>query len=326
MELPAALAAALERELRGVARGDLAERALAVSTAYRGGGGSAPVIRDRQSALAYALTRAPATFAACARVMSELERVAPGFGPASLLDAGSGSGSASWAAAEAFPRLSQVTWAEANGPLLDLAIRLAAEARGALSSAKVLRGDLATAELPPADLVMASYVLAEIAAPRQATLVRALWAATRGVLALVEPGVPDGYARLLAARDGLIAGGATILAPCPHQAVCPLAPPDWCHFSVRLPRSRDHRLAKRAEASFEDEKFAYLLAARPQVAAIAPMPRILARPRETKPGLEFKLCTVGGLEHRFVPRREKLAHAAVRRLGWGDTLAGSAGP
>ena len=176
------------------------------------------------------------------------------------------------------------------------------------------------------DLVMASYVLAEIAAPRQATLVRALWAATRGVLALVEPGVPDGYARLLAARDGLIAGGATILAPCPHQAVCPLAPPDWCHFSVRLPRSRDHRLAKRAEASFEDEKFAYLLAARPQVAAIAPMPRILARPRETKPGLEFKLCTVGGLEHRFVPRREKLAHAAVRRLGWGDTLAGSAGP
>ena len=299
MELPAALAAALERELRGVARGGLAERALAVSTAYRGGGGSAPVIRDRQSALAYALTRAPATFAACARVMSELERVAPGFGPASLLDAGSGSGSASWAAAEA---------------------------RGALSSAKVLRGDLATAELPPADLVMASYVLAEIAAPRQATLVRALWAATRGVLALVEPGVPDGYARLLAARDGLIAGGATILAPCPHQAVCPLAPPDWCHFSVRLPRSRDHRLAKRAEASFEDEKFAYLLAARPQVAAIAPMPRILARPRETKPGLEFKLCTVGGLEHRFVPRREKLAHAAVRRLGWGDTLAGSAGP
>lgn len=321
MELPAALSAALDRELQGVARGGLAERALAVSTAYRGGGGSAPVIRDRQSALAYALTRAPATFAACARVMGELARVAPGFAPTALLDAGSGSGSASWAATEAYPKLANAIWADANGPLLDLAVRLAADARGALSGAKILRGDLATAELPPADLVMASYVLAEIAAPRQGALVEALWAATRGVLALVEPGTPDGYARLMVARDGLIADGATILAPCPHNLACPLARPDWCHFSVRLPRRRDHRLAKRAEASFEDEKFAYLLAARPQGVAIARAPRILARPRETKPGIEFKLCTVGGLEQRFVARRDKPAHAAVRRLGWGDTLA-----
>jgi ribosomal protein RSM22 (predicted rRNA methylase) len=168
--------------------------------------------------------------------------------------------------------------------------------------------------------VLASYALAEIAPAAQPGVVGALWAACRGVLAIVEPGTPAGYARILAARDALIAAGAAVLAPCPHANACPLVAPDWCHFSVRLPRSRDHRLAKSAEAPFEDEKFAYLLAARPQVAAAAGAPRVLAHPRAGKPGVELKLCTPEGLERRFVGRRDKPAHAAARRLRWGDAL------
>ena len=37
--------------------------------------------------------------------------------------------------------------------------------------------------------------------------------------------------------------GANILAPCPHARPCPLAAPDWCHFSARVARSRLHREA-----------------------------------------------------------------------------------
>jgi ribosomal protein RSM22 (predicted rRNA methylase) len=110
-----------------------------------------------------------------------------------------------------------------------------------------------------------------------------------------------------------------LLAPCSHDGACPLASPDWCHFAQRLPRSRDHRLAKGAEAPFEDEKFIYFIASRPHVAASAAT-RVLAPPRAGKPGIELKLCTPAGLERRFVPRRDKPAHAAVRRLGWGDAL------
>jgi ribosomal protein RSM22 (predicted rRNA methylase) len=140
------------------------------------------------------------------------------------------------------------------------------------------------------------------------------------VLALVEPGTPLGYAGLLAARDVLIAEGATILAPCPHHGACPLAAPDWCHFTVRLSRSRDHRLAKGGAVPFEDEKFAYLLAARPHIAVSPRSPRVLARPRAGKPGIELKLCGDAGLETRFVARRDKPAHAKARRLDWGDAL------
>lgn len=320
-EPPQALKAAIARELEGVSRKGLAERAAATSATYRAGGGSSGAIRTADDALAYALARLPATYAACATVFAEARRVAPDFAPARLLDAGSGPGGGSWAALEAFSGLTSVGWLDASQPFLALASRLAAEGPEPLRSADARRLDLTAGDsFPSADLVLASYALAEIPQAAQASLVRSLWTACEGVLALVEPGTPAGFARLLAARDVLIAEDATILAPCPHHLACPLTGTDWCHFSVRLPRSRDHRLAKGAELPFEDEKFAYLLAARPTVAAQARTPRVLTRPRAGKPGVELRLCGPEGAETRFVARRDKAAYAKARRLDWGDTF------
>lgn len=315
-DLPPQLRGAIDREMAGVSRQTMAERTAATTTAYRAGGTSASAIRGRDDALAYALARLPATYAACAEVLSEAMRMVPGFAPTSLLDAGCGPGGGSWAAVEAWPTLSAVTWLDANPPFLDLAQRLATDS--ALSAATVRRADLVAGSYPAADLVLASYALAEIAPASQGQVLAHLWDACRGVLALVEPGTPAGYARILAARDTLIAAGATLVAPCPHHNACPLIEADWCHFSVRLARSRDHRLAKGAEVPYEDEKFAYLLAARPGLAVAARQPRVLARPRVGKPGIDLKLCGPDGLEHRFAAKRNKPDHAIARRLDWGD--------
>lgn len=314
-DLPAALKAALEAELVGVSRRTLGERRAAATAAYRAGGASSAVIQGGEDALAYALARLPATYAAAAAVFAEAAARAPGFSPASLLDAGCGPGGASWAAAATWPSLRTATWFDASAPFLDLARRLGA---GGLAATAV-RGDLRSGHFPQADLVVASYALAEIAPADQARVIEGLWAASRGLLVVVEPGTPAGWTRLLAAREVLTAAGAQVLAPCPHQQACPLTAPDWCHFAVRLPRSRDHRIAKAAEAPFEDEKFAYLVAARSGIGTPAPS-RVLARPRAGKPGIELKLCTPAGLERRFVARRDKPAHSAARRLGWGDSL------
>lgn len=320
VDLPSALRAAIDRELEGVSRKGLAERAARTSAAYRSGAGSAGVIRSLEDALAYALARLPATYAACVTVFAEAQRMAPGFAPATLLDAGSGPAAASWAALETWGSVEAVTWLDESPPFLDLASRLATEGPAPIRGSDRRRIDLTSAtEWPHADLVCASYALAEIPEPKQAAVVQGLWAATDGLLAIVEPGTPAGYARLLRARAALIAAGADLLAPCPHMADCPLVSPDWCHFSVRLPRSRDHQLAKGAEVPFEDERFAYLIAARPGVAPAGRASRILAPPRAGKPGIDLKLCTPGGLEQRFVGRRDKPAHAKARRLGWGDT-------
>jgi ribosomal protein RSM22 (predicted rRNA methylase) len=321
VELPGALRAAIDAELHGVSRRDLADRAAETSDAYRAGKGSAGVIRSASDALAYALARAPATYAACAAVFDDTMDRAPHFAPRRLLDAGCGPGGASWAATEAWPQIETVAWRDSSAPFLDLAARLAA-AQPVLGAADVERLDLtAEATLPTADLVVASYALAEIAPDRQAGVVGRLWAVCEGLIVLVEPGTPAGYARILAARETLIAAGAKILGPCPHEDACPLPAGDWCHFVQRLPRSRDHQLAKRAQVNFEDEKYAYVVAARPEV-TVEPTPaRVLARPAAGKPGVTLKLCTPAGLEQRFVGRREKAAYAVASRLDWGDVLA-----
>jgi ribosomal protein RSM22 (predicted rRNA methylase) len=318
-DLPAALRAAVARELEGVSRQDLAQRAGRTSAAYRAGRGSAGVIREAADALAYALTRLPATFAACAAVFAEAAERAPGFRPRRLLDAGAGPGAASWAALETWPDLASVAWLDASPQFLELAARLAEAGPAALSGAERRRVDLTggAADWPSADLVACSYALAEIPPERQAAVTASLWGACEGVLALIEPGTPAGFARLRAARETLVAAGAEILAPCPHNLACPIDGEDWCHFSVRLARSRDHRFAKAAVVPFEDEPFAYVLAARPAIGAPAPA-RVLAPPRRGKPGLELKLCTPKGLKTRFVARRDSAAYAGARRLGWGD--------
>jgi len=320
-ELPGALRAALDRALEGVPRKGLAERARATSEAYRAGKPSSGVIREADDALAYALTRLPATYAACAAVLAETTRMGPGFAPRSLLDAGAGTGAASWAALETWPGLERATWLDASPLFLTLAARLAAEGPAVLRESEAQRADLTSGgPWPSAELVVASYALAEIVAERQAEVVQSLWEACDGVLALVEPGTPAGYARILAARSALIAAGGQVLAPCPHHRPCPLTGSDWCHFSVRLPRSRDHRLAKGAEVPFEDERFAYLVVARPSVTAGARAARVIAPPRAGKPGIDLKLCGPAGLEQRFVPRRDKATYAIARRLDWGDVF------
>lgn len=322
-DLPPALRQAADRLLEGVSRKGLAEQSARISSQYRAGQTSAGVVGSAADATAYVLTRLPATYAAGAHVLAEAARLAPDFAPASLLDAGAGPGGAGWAALETWPAIAAATLLDSNRSFLEMAGTLAADGPAALRDAQRLRGDLtAPQDWPRADLVLASYALAEIAPARQAETVAALWASALGMLVLIEPGTPAGWARILAARDGLIAAGATILAPCPHHAPCPLVAPDWCHFVQRLPRSRDHRLAKGGDAPFEDEKFIYLAAARAGVARRDP--RILAPPHAAKPGVTFKLCTPEGTaEPRFVPRRDKRAYALARRLDWGDVLPGA---
>lgn len=320
MALPGALRAALGRALDGVSRSDLAARAARMSEAYRAGRASDGAIREEADALAYALVRLPATYAACTAVFAEAARMAPGFAPTSLLDAGAGPGGTSWAALEVWPRIASATLLDDNRTFLDLAATLRTDAPAALRAAGLRRADLTGArDWPVADLVVASYALAEIAADRQGEVVGALWDACSGLLVLVEPGTPAGYGRILAARDTLIASGGTVLAPCPHAAACPLTAPDWCHFAQRLPRSRDHRAVKGVDLPFEDEKYAYLVVARPSVGAVGRQARVLAPPRTGKPGIDVKLCTPEGeVEQRFAAKRDKDAYRIARRLEWGD--------
>lgn len=317
---PRELTAALERLLDERSRKSLAERAARISSVYRAGGVTAQAIRDEDDALAYALFRLPATYAATIDALGRLRERAPPFSPRRMLDLGAGLGTASRAAREIWPRIEAFTLLDRSAPFLTFARKLAGEA---LATAEIVAGGIAA---PPAlggpfDLVIASYAFTEIAEDSLATAVDAAWRNCSGALVLVEPGTPRDHERLMRMRAQLVAAGAQVALPCPHSAQCPLAAPDWCHFSVRLARSRDHKLLKAADAPYEDEKFAYLVATRAD-ARITPAPaRLLARPEARKHGLRIKLCGAAGIEEVTIAKSDKKRFAPIKKKGWGDEVA-----
>lgn len=316
--LPPELKAALDGKLQGFSRTDAAQRSQKISTNYRAGGGSG-TIKSEADALAYALARMPATYAAVAASLNALTEIMPALAPETLLDIGAGPGTASWAAAEAFSSLRDFTLLDANATLSRLALDLARDSTR-LAECRYLPGDAGgnLAEVSQTDLVVASYIIGELNEGDQRKLAEAMWTKARHALVVIEPGTPAGYARILALRQQLIAAGAHVAAPCPHDKPCPLTAPDWCHFSQRLPRSQAHRQIKGADAPFEDERFIYVALTR--VAPASRASRVLAPPDVGKAEITAKLCTEQGVELGKIPRRDKAAYASARRWRWGDAV------
>jgi len=315
--LPDDLRNALAELTEGRGRNDLTKRSQAISAAYRQRLGSDGAVQGAGDALAYALARMPATFAAVAATLDRLVEASPDFAPASLLDVGCGPGTASFAAASAFPSLTSFELLDRNPPMLAIARTLA---KAGLSDRNaVLRETELTSPglFASADLVIGCYVLAEVPAGARSALVARLWSAARGALVLVEPGTPDGFARLREARIALIAAEAHVAAPCTHENRCPLEGEAWCRFLARVQRSRDHRLLKQGDRPFEDEPYAYLAVTREPV-PLRPARRILGRPLATKAGVTLQLCGPEGCSATAIASRDRKNFKDASRLRWGD--------
>lgn len=301
--LPAELRAALEELAAGYGLGELGRAAAALSEMYRAGR-ARPLGRPVEAA-AYALTRMPATYGAVAAAWRAVG------GPVkTVLDLGAGTGAAAWAAAERWPGC-EVTLVEAN-PVMR-------EVGGALGApgARWRSGDFRNlAGLGGHDVVSFGYSLGELGEREALETVERAWGAAGRALVVVEPGTPAASRFVLKVRERLLALGARVAGPCPHGGVCPLAAPDWCHFAVRVERSRLHRRLKGGELGYEDEKFSYVAAVREE--AGAGRARILRHPWQEKGAVRLELCTAEGLRTRRVTRNEKSAFRAARKASWGE--------
>ncbi|WP_129843272.1 small ribosomal subunit Rsm22 family protein [Streptomyces sp. RFCAC02] len=321
--LPDDLRSALDDALRGLDRQGLARSVERLSGRYREGrAASAPILATAGDVAAYAGYRMPATYAAVHAALSEVALAAPAFAPRAMTDVGGGTGAALWAAHGVWPGLDSLTVVEQAPEAIALGRRLATAASApALRSATWRRGLIdPAAPLPPADLVTLSYVLGELPEPAREAAVSHLAdaAGATGTVVLVEPGTPDGYERIAAARDVLIARGLTVVAPCPHDHACPVPRGrDWCHFAARLPREDAHRRIKEGTLGFEDEKFSYVAAsAVPHGRAGA---RVLRHPLKRKGLVGLRTCTADdGLAEVTVTKRQGDLYRAARDTRWGD--------
>ena len=320
-DMPAWITSSLAERLEGVSRSDLSQRALRISETYRGGGNSSR-IDHALDAVAYVTARMPATYAATRAAFSHIAEMAPDFTPASVFDAGAGPGTATWAAFQAWPSLRRAHLLDRNETMLGIARDLATASPQEDAQFQFEFGSLPKGfdEAAKADLVVASYALTELEPSAALAGVAELWRIAARMLVIIEPGTPDGFARVLRYRDALTSEGAHIVAPCTHRLACPLAnTPRWCHFSRRLARSREHLALKKANVPFEDERYSYLAVSRMDM----PPPhvrRVLATPKVSKAHVALTLCAPGIAEERLVPRKSGDAYRAAKRADWGDAI------
>ncbi|MER8658020.1 small ribosomal subunit Rsm22 family protein [Mesorhizobium sp. M0847] len=325
MELPASLRQGVERLLETIPLAVLRQAAKTLSDRYRAELRDGRLhMAEEMAVKAYLATRLPATYAVVRAGLDELAYARPDFQPTSLLDVGAGPGTVLWATTDLWPDLEEAVLVEASAAVRKVGQSLALDTIATRMDWRAGDVTIDLADLKPADLVTCAYVLDEIAPASLPKLVVRLWHLTGDTLLIVEPGTPAGWQRILAVRRQLLEAGAHVLAPCPHEAPCPLEPPDWCHFSRRVARSRRHRLAKDADVPWEDEKFIYVAASRQ--AAPVRQPRVIAPPKSGSGKVLLKLCQPdGGAGETLFTKREGELFKAARRLDWGDTLDGRSG-
>lgn len=317
MELPQTLRMAIENLLDGISHKKLLDDAQTISLRYRTQSGKGKsLLSEKSEAIAYAASRMPATFGAiCTALYSSLEYAA--LNPKSMVDAGAGTGAASWAA-DSILNLEHITCIERENVMIETGKELMTHGSDVLKSAKWIKSDLAKADIPKADLIVASYVLNEMTEGNRKNVIEKLWSAAEMMLLIVEPGTPAGYSNLMEARRLLIECGAHIASPCTHENACPKEGNDWCHFSVRVSRSRLHRRLKGGEAPFEDEKFSYICFVR-EKCNLQGM-RVLRNPLIHSGYIQFEACTPEGIKNIKLSKKDGEKYKSARKAVPGTLL------
>jgi len=319
MQLPPELQHALERELETISSDELQRASGELTATYRiPGNRKLSPISSQAQRLAYTAVRMPATYAAAHQVLSELKLRHPAVPIFSMLDLGAGPGTASWAASRLFPEIKQVMLVELESGLIELGKKLVMKVNLPFDLNWVQQ-DLLRLETTCHDLVVLSYVIGELAPDDLPRLIQSAWKMTAGALAVIEPGTPAGYQRIITTRDLLIKAGANLAAPCPHVRECPMLnlPGQWCHFAARVERTSIHRRIKCGTLGHEDEKFSYVIFSRnPSSLAAA---RIVRHPLKHAGHVELQLCAQEGMKAETVSRKQKHLYRLARDVKWGDS-------
>lgn len=324
VSLPEQLEIAIDIALRELPSSQWMKAARMVSQRYRAerSGTETSLAQGRDEALGYAAIILPATYAQLSGAMMAVKARVSGWQPVSLLDIGSGPGTALWAALEQWPSLQKLTAWERERAFIQLGRRLAATSEEqALRTAHWERTVLGK-KLPGTsqvyDIVVLGHVLNELPEAVRLEVIEMAWKQCSGVLLIVEPGTSSAFPVVKTMREHLLQLGASTLAPCVHNDPCPLQD-DWCHFPQRLQRPRFQRQARDASASWEESKFAYAAMARFQAENPA-WGRLIHQPHVQKGFVELTISSQDGLVRPRIGKRESVPYRQAVSYKWGDVI------
>ena len=318
MELPNELKIAIEKVMDNTNIKQLKQDSENISFRYRNKSGKGNrLLTENSEAISYSIVRMPSTYAA---IYSALKNTFELYNEdiKTMLDIGAGTGAGSWAA-NSLLELKQITCLEREDAMINLGKSfMKASEDTCLQTAEWKKTDLVSEELnEKADLVICSYVLNEMDSNNRMKIIEKLWNATKKILVIIEPGTPVGFNEIRELREHLIGIGGKIVAPCPNIDKCPIKEDDWCHSTVRVSRSKIHKLLKDGDVPYEDEKFSYIAICKDKFES-KNIRRVLRHPHIESGKIELKLCTVDGIQEIVVTKKDKENFKSARKAKCGE--------
>lgn len=309
---------------------------------------------NQREAAAYAASRLPASYGATLRVFHEISRREPNFKPENLLDFGSGSGTATWAAHETWgDSLREYQCVDVSQDMNTLAEYLLRGGEGLKHSLHIpgvyFKRFLPVSNLITYDVVVASYALSEIPkASLRKMAVRSLWGKTSDFLVIIEHGNTEGFEITAEARNLVLKKGdgepvddessegnqyqyldpsaeemddGFVFSPCPHDVKCARSDAETrdhpCNFEQRIQLALCQRNTKLKKRGFHTERFSYIVLKKgARVSEEKPWPRVLEPVRYRKRHVICRLCCSSGdlKQKTFTKKKDSDIYKCARHL------------
>ncbi len=317
MDIPQDLKLEIEKLVEENEHAKIVEESQKISKIYRENDGTGKKFVTKNSeAVAYAISRMPATYAV---VYSVLEHTLKNYEKQikTVIDIGAGTGAATWAVNELISP-EKINCLERETEMIKIGNKLI---ESVVDNVKWEKFDLLEDKIQEkADLVIASYVINELNKQDRKDAILKMWNATNDILIIIEPGTPEGFSHILDVREILLSCGGNIISPCVHSKECKLSKDDWCSFYVRVARSGIQRLSKNGQLGYEDEKFSYIAFSRSVSNGNSNILRILRHPQIEKKHLKVKLCTKDGIQEKVFSKKDGEIYKRARKSKAGDFL------
>lgn len=283
-------------------------------------------IKDSVDIAAYLGMRVPATYAQIASALLQLKEVMPEFKVESLLDLGSGPGTAVWAAKMVWPSLKRAACLDNDGNFLSVGRELFSKSGLSVDISwepDSLRSDFGSKN-HKFDLVIIANVLNELTEEERIKVVSRAFTQCSGVLVIVEPGTPKG-AKIIEEAYQTFENKKFLVAPYINNSFVE-GGEHWIHFPQRFIRPEfQRRVRQQMRAStlmasdWEETKYAYIALSKyePKTSSWG---RLLSPIKKQKAWFDLTVLTAKGIEKLQVFKKDKEKYNLVRKLKWGDLI------
>jgi ribosomal protein RSM22 (predicted rRNA methylase) len=287
-------------------------------------------IKDFHDALGYLALRASSTYSQIYGALQSVRELNPNWKPESILDLGSGPGTAIWAAEELFPSLNNAIAVERDKNFINSGQEIAQS----LNNIKVewQQTDLSKS-LPKLyesfDLIIIANVLNEMDKDGLEKTVNFVKNHCNGIIIIIEPGTPYGYEVITAAENKLHNPQLTLIAPYIKNTfidssdvnfIQRIKRPDFQKRVRQTQRKKELDKTKLLPPSDWEESKYYYIAYSKFKSELFPTKRLLDKPKQYKPFMEIKVLTKDGIKTEQILKRDKLNYRLAKKAKWGDVL------